>query len=43
MENRKKKDLLLKGESNDPDYQYPEGADAEGKMHKNPRGRRALL
>jgi hypothetical protein len=29
MGNKKKKDLSLKGESNDLDYQYPEGAEVE--------------
>lgn len=29
MGNKKKKDLFLKGESNDLDYQYPEGAEVE--------------
>ena len=29
MGNKKKKDLSLKGESNELDYQYPEGAEPD--------------
>lgn len=54
MGNKKKKDLSFKGESNDLDYQYPEGAEVDrikvqdahhrtGEKYKNPRGKRALL
>lgn len=44
MGNKKKKDLFSKGESNDLDYQYPEGADVDKIKVPTPApGKRALL